>query len=46
MIKPYWITSINDCEIGISPRPEGKANLRENLRGIVLDDHLLLVSLL
>ena len=46
MLHSFWITKINECQIGISPCPAGGVDLKIELEKIVLEDQLLLISLL
>jgi len=47
MLKPFWITKINKCQIGISPCPSNGMDLKIELQKIVLEENqLLLISLL
>jgi len=46
MLQSFWITKINDCDIAISPCPSGGQNLEKELKSLVLEDQLLVISLL
>lgn len=46
MLKPYWITRINNAQIGISACPLGRGDLKAELTKIVSEDELLMISLL
>ena len=46
MITPYWIITINECRIGISPRPSGGSYLKGELEQNLPPGSTLIVSLL
>jgi len=46
MLKPYSITQIHSCQIGISPCPLGSHSLQTQIEKIAQNDRLMLISLL